>query len=168
MTMRENINTLRWMRLIRLMNLTKILAKLLDMSSCTIREFTELLKIVVFTLLWYHPPPRIPPRLSIGAREWWTHPGSTFCSNNTSAMEKKYMSRYRLVSWKMGCACVFATSNILVMYVLVSKHGKHLLLFEAGAILISDQVMAGWGQVQAVLLACLRWFTLQGVGLGWW
>ena len=68
----------------------------------------------------------------------------------------------------MGCACVFATSNILVMYILVSKHGKHLLLFEAGAILISDRVMAGRGQVRAVLLACLRWFTLQGVGLGWW
>jgi hypothetical protein len=131
-------------------------------------ELTELLKIVVFTLLWYHPPPHIPPRSSVGTREWWTHPGSTFCSNNTSAMEKKYMSRYHLVSWKIGCACIFATSNILVMYILVSKHGKHLLLFEAGAILIGDWVMAGWGQVQAVLLACLRWFTLQGVGLGQW
>jgi hypothetical protein len=83
-------------------------------------------------------------------------------------MEKKYVSRYHLVSRKMGCACVFATSNILVMYVLVSKHGKHLLLFEAGAIVISDRVMAGWGQVRAILLACLRWFTLQGVGLSRW
>jgi hypothetical protein len=83
-------------------------------------------------------------------------------------MEKKYMSTYCLVSWKIGCACIFATLNILVMYVLVSKHGKHLLLFEVGAILIGDRVMAGWGQVQAVLLACLRWFTLQGVGLGQW
>jgi hypothetical protein len=78
------------------------------------------------------------------------------------------VSRYRLVSQKMGCACVFATSNILVMYVPVSKHGKHLLLFEAWAFLIRDRVMAGWGQVRAVLLACLRWFTLQGVGLGLW
>jgi hypothetical protein len=59
-------------------------------------------------------------------------------------MEKKYVSRYHLISQKMGCACVFATSNILVMYVLVSKHGKHLLLFEAGVILIGDRVMAGW------------------------
>jgi hypothetical protein len=28
----------------------------------------RILKILVFTLLWYHPPPRIPPRLSIGTR----------------------------------------------------------------------------------------------------
>jgi hypothetical protein len=78
------------------------------------------------------------------------------------------VSRYHLVSQKMGCACIFATSNILVMYVLVSKHGKHLLLFKVGEILISDQVMAGWGHVRAILLACLRWFTLQSVGLGKW
>ena len=59
-------------------------------------------------------------------------------------------------------------SNILVMYVLVSKHGKHLLLFEAGAILIGDRAMAGWGRIRAVLLAFLRWVILRDVGLGRW
>jgi hypothetical protein len=103
---------------------TLYLKKSQDKHVLGARELTELLKIVVFTLLWYHPPPCIPPRLSVGTRGWWTYPGSTFCYNNTSAMEKKYVSRYHLVSWKMGCACVFATSNILVMYVLVSKHSR--------------------------------------------
>jgi hypothetical protein len=48
----------------------------------------RILKILVFTLLSYHPPPCIPPRSSIGTRGYSNYPGSTFCSNITSTVAK--------------------------------------------------------------------------------
>ncbi len=37
------------------------------------RELTEFLKIPVFTLLWHRPPPRFPPRSSVGMRGYTNH-----------------------------------------------------------------------------------------------
>jgi hypothetical protein len=61
------------------------------------QRIQRILKILVFTLMWYHPPPCIPTHLSVGTRGTWTILGWHFVPISLQLL----LSMHRDVPWSM-------------------------------------------------------------------